>query len=490
MALLSDLQLLAPELIVAGSLLLVLILTCKPRSWNLMAGISLAGLGIALVALVPLSGRAPQSAFSAMVVHDPFASFCRAFFLVATMLAILLALRSRELQGPGAGEFFTLLLAVLLGMMLLAGANHLLMVYLGLELVSVPSYLLAGFLKRDRRSSEAALKYVIYGALSTGVMLYGLSLLYGLTGSGGFEALRGHFSGSSFDAGLVGLAVVMAMAGFGYKISSAPFHFWAPDVYQGAPTAFTAFLSVGPKAAGFAVLVRFFFSGLAAAPGPEGMLLPLARWPALIAVLAALSMFVGNIAALVQHNMKRLLAYSSIAHAGYMLMAVCLLTPTGLQAMLFYFVAYAIMNLGVFLVVIMIANATGSEEIDSYRGLWSRAPTVVAAMGLFLLSLAGIPPLVGFVGKFYLFKAAVAGELYWLAVVAVVNSAISLYYYVYVLRVMFIDAGAQPAPLRPPLLHSALLAVLVILTVALGIFYGPLDALTRASAHLWVPGGG
>jgi NADH-quinone oxidoreductase subunit N len=482
--LLSDLKLFAPELVVAGLLLGVLILALKPRSWGFYASTCLAGLALALVALAALAALPAQSYFSSMVVHDPFALFCRAFFLAATMLAILLTLRSRELCGPGAGEFYLLLLAVLLGMMLLAGSNHLLMVYLSLELVSVPSYLLAGFLKRERASSEASLKYVIYGALSTGVMLYGLSLLYGLTGSGSFEALRGHFSGSSFDPGLVGLALVMALAGFGYKISSAPFHFWAPDVYEGAPTAFTAFLSVGPKAAGFAVLVRFLFSSLTSQPGPTGMLLPLSPWPTLIAILAALTMFVGNIAALVQHNMKRLLAYSSIAHAGYMLMAVCLVSVTGLQALLFYFIAYAIMNLGVFLVVIVIANATGSEEIATYQGLWVRAPYLVAAMGLFLLSLAGIPPLVGFVGKFYLFKAAIGGQLYWLAVVAVINSAISLYYYVYVLRVMFIDPGGELTPLRPPVVHTAVLAVLVVLTVALGIFYGPLDSITRASAHL------
>jgi NADH-quinone oxidoreductase subunit N len=431
---------------------------------------------------------------------------------------------------------------------LMAMARNLLTIYVSIEIVSVISFLLAGFKEGDRKSAEAALKYVVFGGVSSGVMLYGMSWLYGFSRSLSLPAIAERVALVTREQGHLPNAVVIGaacvLAGFAYKISAVPFHMWAPDVYEGSPTVVAAFFSVGPKAAGFAVLVRFFHDALQAQTAVSGS--GSAPWPILGGLLAAATMTIGNLSALEQTNLKRMLAYSSIAHAGYMLLAFTVFTADGIAAIFFYIVAYCSMNLGAFLVVMAVAAKNGGDEtLEGVRGLGTRAPAMAIAMTIFLFSLVGLPPFSGFVGKLYIFTALLrAGGAYqgwyWvLAAIGVVNSVISLVYYARVLRVMYLTPYLTPhatlhlAPgavphLTPPLaqqptwspeppeppgpqepeealsaaagtghihgkstetrgadagrssdvsvhkLHGALALVLVIPTVALGVYWGPL----------------
>jgi NADH-quinone oxidoreductase subunit N len=406
--------------------------------------------------------------FNGMIVHDGFSVFFKVLLGLALLAAIWMSLGSREVRGqPNEGEYFTLMLASGLGMFLMASAGTLLMAYLALEFVSLTSYVLTGFLRHNRRSGEAALKYLIYGGVASGAMIFGMSWLFGLTGAmdyGGIARAVAHLDPAS--RGAFFLALVFVLAGFGYKISSVPFHMWAPDVYTGAPIPVTAFLAVGSKAAGFAMLLRFFHFGV----GPAAIVssVPLAKLGGLIAIA---TMTLGNFAALSQTNMKRLLAYSSIAHAGYALLGWVVFADAGLDAVLFYLAVYYLMNLGAFWVVMLVANATGREDMEAYRGLaWRGGSVVSIALSTFLFSLAGLPPLAGFVGKFYIFAAGVEGKLYALVVLGLLNSVVSIYYYARVVKTMFLD---QPRAEDPVLSFRTLdlgaIGLLSIATLLLGI---------------------
>jgi len=458
--------------------------------------------GVILIALVALSysagvsvqclstSVAPQSLFGGLVAFDGLSNLFRALFALVTAITIVLvAPDALAPPRPGVnrnpGEMIMLLVTVTLGMNLMAASRNLLMIYISLEMVSVLCFVLAGFKIRDRKSSEGALKYVIYGGVASGVMLYGMSWLYGLTGSlelggiwqgiGSLTAAHGRLP----EAALVG--VVCVLCGFGYKIAAVPFHMWTPDVYEGAPTPVTAFLSVGPKAAGFAMLIRFFSEAL----GARGSLSLLgdagsieAPWTVIAGVLAIATMTVGNLSALGQDNVKRMLAFSSIAHAGYMLLGFSVFTDAGITAIGFYVFVYCFMNLGAFLVVMALAEQSqGDETLTAFRGLGRRAPVLAALMAIFLFSLAGIPPLAGFAGKFYLFAALVrtGGSWAWaLAVVGVLNSVVSLFYYARVLRAMYLDPTEQQPPVRVRGAFAVTSVALAIPTVALGVYWGPL----------------
>jgi NADH-quinone oxidoreductase subunit N len=358
-------------------------------------------------------------------------------------------------------------------MFLMAAAGNLLMAYLSLEFVSLTSYVLTGFLPHDRRSGEAALKYLIYGGVASGAMIYGMSWLFGLTGTMDYAGIAQRLA--ALDApsrGALFLALVLVLAGFGYKISAVPFHMWAPDVYTGAPIPVTAFLAVGSKAAGFAMLLRFFNFGMT--PEGPGTALGGIPFPQLATLVCAATMTLGNLAAISQTNMKRLLAYSSIAHAGYALLGFVVFADAGLQAVIFYLTVYYIMNLGAFWVVMLIHNVTGREDIDAYRGLaWRGGSLPALALAIFLFSLAGLPPLAGFVGKFYVFAAGIQGRLYALVVVGVLNSVVSLYYYARVVKMMFLDL---PEPEDPPLAFRlgdlGAVGVLSLATLYLGVRFG------------------
>ncbi len=430
-----------------------------------------------------------ESAFSGMISVDPFASFFKILVGVAALIIIVFSFFSSEVLNTvrRMGEYFSLLVAMTLGMFLMAGASNLLMMVLALELTSLSSYILAGYTKEAADSSEAALKYILYGALSSGVMLYGISILYGLTGATDFIGINKALAIGTTNYIALLVATIFIIVGFGYKISAVPFHFWTPDVYEGAPITITAFLSVASKAAGFAMMIRFFkvtFIDTHMVGLPSGMWASVSglEWNKLLAILSVLTMTLGNLVAVWQNNLKRLLAYSSIAHAGYMLMGVVILSDKGLAAVLIYFIVYLFMNLGAFLVVMMVANKTGSEDIDSYKGLGHRSPLVGVAMVIFFISLTGLPPTAGFIGKLYLFAALLDAKWIWLAVVGAINSVISLYYYVRVLRNMFLrDPEGNTEPLAFPKSQLALLIVLMIPTILFGLYFAPIVDFANAS---------
>jgi len=484
---LESLKYFYPELILICSVLGVIIvdLFLKRRERTLTAYLALLGLSISFLGAVKLF-PGNKVLFSQMVALDPFALFFKFFFLLSTFLVVLFSMRSEEIKKTDQAEYYALLLAVALGMLLIASAVDLLMIYISLELISLTSYLLTGYLKGNRRSSEAALKYFIYGAVASGVMIYGMSLVYGLTGSTNIHAVgKALFAQDSYPLTLL-MATLFILVGFGYKIAAVPFHMWCPDVYEGAPAPVTAFLSVGPKAAGFAVLIRFFYGVLAQPSAEEGLWIPLGNldWPFLIAVLSAATMTLGNLVAIAQSNIKRLLAYSSIAHAGYILMGFVLLNDQGLRALLFYLAVYLFMNLGAFLVVIAVLNKLNTEQINDYRGLGWRAPFAAVALTIFLLSLTGIPPFAGFIGKLYLFAALIKEEVYWLAVVGILNSVVSLYYYAGIVKKMFLEEAPDSTPLRLSPFYLTLMFVLIVPTVLFGVYWAPLVDFTDSCLKL------
>lgn len=370
-----DLHAFYPEITITLTLLAVIVVDLAAPAIRKSATFLIAAFGllVALACTVPLYQANPGTLFYGTVALDQMAVFFKGFLILTSFLVLLAAPGSKELAKEHVGEFYALLLGVTLGMVLLASAVDMLMLFLSLEMVSLFSYIMVGYLSTERQSNEASLKYILFGAVSTGSMLYGITLLFGLTGTTKMIQIRemiaqGVSGGNNATTFLV--ATVLLLAGFGFKTAAVPFHFWCPDVYTGAPTPVTAFLSVAPKAAGFATLIRFFFTGMSNSSG-NGSWGPLAavNWSLLVLLISVVTMTLGNIAALRQDNMKRMLAYSSIAHAGYIFMGTVVLTSQGLQAVLVYLITYLFMNLGAFLVVIEIYNLTGSFDLNDYRGL-------------------------------------------------------------------------------------------------------------------------
>ena len=487
-----------PELALTAGPLLVLVLDLVwRRSPGRVARLSGVALLVLAAAAVLLAGQPEggQALFNGMIQSDGFATYFKWLFLAAGAVTVVVVALGSEVAKERVGEFHALLLAVVLGLFLMASASDLLMMYLAIELVSMTSYVLAGFRRGDRRATEAALKYVIYGGVASGVMLFGMSYLYGLAGTFSFAelgpavaaALQG--SGPSLAAARLALVVGIAFvaAGVGYKIAAVPFHMWCPDVYEGAPTPFTAFLSVGPKAAGFALALRFFLSAFRPREAQEGAaaLLEAVPWPAVIGVVAAATMTLGNLVAIAQTNLKRLLAYSSIAHAGYTLMGLSAASAAGAQSVMIYLALYLVMNLGAFVVVMLVASATGSESLLDYRGLAKRQPFTAVAFVVFLLSLTGLPPFAGFIGKWYLFTAVWArtgeaggGWYAVLLVIAALNTAVSLYYYARIIRAMFLDApnAAEPSPLHPPLGYQLIAGAFAAAVIFFGVLPQPVIA--------------
>jgi len=455
-----------PELVLVGGTILLIIFELVRRGKSSL-GVgwgSIVLLGALIITTVNIGPHSHSYLFGALT-GDGVSVFFKAFFALATLLSIGIALFTFRRQG----EPYILLLSSTLGMFLLAGAADIVTLVVAIELVSIPSYILATFHRGDSRTAEAGLKYVLYGAVSTGAMLYGMSFLYGMAGSTSIADISAFLTKSTYPDGLYLMSITFILAGLGYKIAMVPFHFWCPDVYEGAPTPITAFLSVASKAAGFAALFRMMdiFAAPAVFLGMD------ARF--LFSMAAALTMTFGNLGALHQMNLKRLLAYSSIAHAGYILMGFAAGTNDAYQAVLFYLVVYLFMNLGAFLVVDAAGRFLGGEETKHIKGLGKTSPALAVALSVFLFSLVGLPPLAGFIGKFYLFKALVMENMWTLALIGILNSVISLVYYVRVMRDMFIfepEEDAKPIPMSLGL--SFLTLVFVVPTVVLGVFWGPL----------------
>lgn len=475
---LGSLQHFLPEFALTATVLLLVLVHVvgKDRTASSAAILSLVGVGAALVLASGCCAAGTGSGlFEGMVATDAFATFFKVLTALTTLFVILMSMQSGDLNGRSQAEYYIFLLSVLLGMFTLVSATDLVMLYVALELVSIPSYLLAGYLKGQQKSTEAAMKYVVYGGTASGAMIYGFSLLFGLAGSTHFPEIARALASGTVPLVPLALSVVLVTVGFGYKIAAVPFHMWSPDVYEGAPTPVTAFLSVGPKAAGFAVLIRFFFSTFASQDAATGLWKATAAvdWPMLFSALSAITMTVGNLVAIKQNNVKRLLAYSSIAHAGYMLMGFVVLSPAGVQAILFYLVTYLFMNLGAFFIILLVANRSGSEELGTFKGLGSRSAFLAVAMALFLFSLTGLPPFAGFIGKVYLFVALVGKGVYWLAIVAALNSAVSLYYYARIVKAMFLEKAVDKTEIPVSPLASALIVILVVPTMILGVYWEP-----------------
>ena len=450
-----------PEAVLSlGALLVMLLGAGKASRAALVATWALLAAAAAALWRTPVPPA--TSLFFGLITGDPFSLAFRWLALGSIAVTVLLVMASREIASDARGACVGMLLLLGVGLMLMAEATHLLMAYLSMELVSLSGYLLVGFLN-DARASEASLKYLLFGALASGIMLFGMSLLYGLTGALAFADLRVATAGATGPlAHALVVAVVLMVAGLAFKISMAPFHLWTPDAYEGAPIPVAALLSVGPKAAGLALFARLL-----------GALWSLWPWLApLLLVLTVVTMTLGNVVALVQTNVKRLLAYSTIGQVGYLLIGLVVHTRLGLAGLLLYLVAYLFMNLGVFACVVAVVEATGSESLDAFRGLSARAPALAACCAAFLLSLAGIPPLLGFLGKFLLFGSAIAAHAAWLAVAAALNSAIALYYYINLIRLMYFAAPQDAQPLRPaPALRLAV-GVCAAVTLGFGLFPG------------------
>jgi NADH-quinone oxidoreductase subunit N len=469
------LKLAAPECVIVAASLLVL---AFDRLWlrdlqlqmriTICTLVAVAGCVGAIAWLVALP-QAP-AAVSGMLVVTPLTQIVKVALLSLTVGAVLLS-RDHAFT-EHTGEYFALMLLVLAGMMFLVSSDDLLMIFVSLELTSLSLYVLTAFDKSSVRSAEAAMKYFLFGGTAAAFTLYGFSLIYGCSGSTNLKEIAATIQGPKLDPLLL-LGIVLATAGFGFKIAAAPFHLWAPDAYQGGPLPSVALIASASKVAGFFVLARFTTVGLAGAEGSLGQPGWAAGWLPLLGLLAIVSMLLGNLAALVQSSIRRLLAYSAVAHAGYALLAIMANEGQGTASLLYYVITYAIAALGAFGVVGLVQNATGGENFADFAGLSRRMPLISLCMGVFMLSLAGIPPLSGFFAKFYVFASALRqgldGAMLWLVVLAVGMSAVSLYYYLQILKQMFIrDAPQDTETLQVPLGTSILLTILAAATLVLG----------------------
>ncbi len=523
-----SLRLASPELALTAGIVLMLLVRIAgldrrlPAHWVALVGsLSAFGLSLWMFADANASVDVTVHYFSGLMAFDRFAAFVRLILLLFLVFVIALTVLSGIPDREDGPDFYTLLMGASVGLLLMCGANHLLMLFIGIEMASVPGYALVGFLKGRKSASEAALKYVVYGAGAAGVMLYGITLLMGLLGTGEFTELgvRLNLVLTAHDASLanpatrtLALALLMVMVGFAFKLSIVPFHFWAPDVFHGAAAEIGAFLSVASKAAAFTLLIRTVLA-LMSSVGPE--LSPFYVTVGVsVGVIAALSATFGNLAAYSQTNMKRLLAYSTIAHAGYMLMgvsALIVLQASGLgepgveglslrsskavEGLLYYLVVYLFMNLGAFAITALIRNEIFSEEIDDYRGLGFQAPVLAVGMATCLFSLVGLPPLGGFVGKLFVFASVYdAGAVHWgmFAILAVggLNTVLSLFYYIRVLKTMYLNerpAGARPVRV-PAFSSTGLYVILVTLPIlVLGIHVQLVSDAARQAAAVLFP---
>ncbi len=487
-----------PELTLTITFFALLLADLFAKRWKyLLPGLSLIGLVITGYFLIYTPNFQGFLFATGMVnvglyVVDSFAFFFKVIILLSILYTILFSLSSKEISEAreNRGEYYVLLISFTLGMFFLTSTIDLLMMYLSFELVSLSSYILAGFTRNVKRSAEASLKYIIFGAVASGAMLYGISIIYGLTGTTNIYLINFYLSNQSVDALPLVIAGLLLIGGIGFKISMAPFHFWTPDVYEGAPITITAVLSVASKAAGFALIIRFLkvlFIDYTTTnlQSSAWSILPQFSWNNIVAGLAVLTMTLGNLAALWQSNLKRMLAYSSIAHAGYMLSGLVILDNQGIMAILIYFVIYLFMNFGAFFIVMLIADKIGSEEIDEYTGLGYKAPYLGVALTIFLISLTGIPPTAGFIAKLYLFGALVKTNWIWLAVAGVLNSVVSLYYYLKVVKNMFLKESEVEFSYKLDYGNLLLSLSLLLPTLIFGIYFKPIVEFAEHSVKMF-----
>ncbi len=477
----TEFWLLAPEIFLAVAAMLLLVAGSIGRGVRNRPAAAVALLSLVATALLVLwaygKGGSSEAFLAGMFVLDSYALFLKLLLLIATGLTVTISGRFLEEGGYRPGEYYSLILFAATGMLFMVSGYSLLSIWISLELMALSSYILAGYFKRERKSNEAALKYFILGALSSGVLLYGISLLYGATGTvhvGELAARLGDLVSTGEQPILIAVGWLLLAIGLYFKVAAAPFHVWTPDVYVGAPTPVTAFLASASKIASFAILIRILFEALPALK---------ADWQLITALVACISMIWGNLAALTQDNVKRMLAYSSIGHAGYILIGVLCASEEGLWAVLFYLLAYAFITLGAFgTVIILEQREYAGETYSDYAGLARRSPFLAASMLVFMVALTGIPPTGGFFGKFYLFAAAVEAGWIWVALVGVLTSAISLFFYFGIVVQMYLKPSEDTTPRPMPAVGLAsTIAICAIVTVLLGLVPGPLVELAKAS---------
>lgn len=449
-------------LVVLAGVVMTMDVFLKDSRKHLMGLTTAVGSLLIILAALMYSQPSGELIWGGMVRDDMLAFVFRLVFIFAGGITAMMSAGARDVANRG--DYYAIMLGAVIGMCFMASAADLIMLYLAIETTGIAGYLLAGYVRTDDRSAEAGLKYFLFGAATSAVMLYGFSLLYGFTGETNLGAIAQVLvSGNVAISAILGI-VVLILVGVGFKIAMVPFHFWAPDVYEGAPTPVTGFISTASKTAGFAVLIRLFITGLA---GSE-------YWLPMITGLAVLTMTFGNLVALTQTNIKRLLAYSSIAHAGYVLVAFVAYSELGVASAIYYLIAYVVTNLAAFGVVILFARTAGTDEIKQYAGLSRRSPYLALAMLVAFLSLAGMPPLAGFFGKFYVFAAAVKAGMIWLAFVGVLNAIVGLYYYLVVLKVVYVSPAPDGAgPIDIPNICKVALVVLSLGIILLGTASSP-----------------
>ncbi len=449
-----DITPIIPEIIVAlvASALLLIELLAKDKTKDYL-GLICIGAALATFYMIPLS---QGITFSGMFVSDGYSSYFKFIFLISLVLTVLISFKFLDRDNVEHGEYYSLLMFATAGMMIMASAVDLIVLYVGLELMALSTYILAGIKRNDIKSNEAALKYFLLGAFSSSFLLFGISLLYGMTASTNIFQIAEFLKQGEVSYTLL-IAMIMVVCAFAFKIAAAPFHMWAPDVYEGAPTTVTAFMSVGPKAAGFAVIGRVFFTAFETVQ-PD--------WTAILIGLAILTMAVGNILAIVQTNIKRMLAYSSIAHAGYALLGIIAGTTEGLNAVMVYLLIYAFMNIGAFAIVILLDKGA---DIKAYNGLSKSHPVIAAIMLVFMFSLTGIPPTAGFIGKFNIFMAAINSGYTWVVVVAVFFSSISAYYYLRIVMNMYMKPMEEEIAIHPNPANGAALLITLLMIFVIGI---------------------
>jgi len=465
-----DLTPMMPELVMTALALAVLLLDLVIKKKEVLALISMAGVAFASLTLF----APPGMTFGTMYIADGYSTFFKIIFFINVILTVLISIKYIAIERVNNGEYYSLILFSTIGMMIMASAGDLIVLYLGLELMALSTYILAGFIRHDIKSNEAALKYFLLGAFSSAFLLYGISLIYGLTGTTDLKAIAAFISerGLTDNFSLL-LSVIFFIVAFGFKIAAAPFHMWAPDVYEGAPTSITAFMSVGPKAAGFAVLGRVFMVAFVSVK---------VDWAMILIPLAILTMAIGNIVALSQTNIKRMLAYSSIAHAGYALLGIITANNDGLASMMNYLMIYAFMNIGAFAVIIMLrSEGFKGDNISDYEGLAKTHPLAALLMLIFMFSLTGIPPTAGFIGKLYIFMSAINAGYTWLVVVAVIFSAISAYFYLRIIMYMYMREPKTTVTLTTSFSNGVALAVTAVAVLVIGIMPAQLLELAKAA---------
>jgi NADH-quinone oxidoreductase subunit N len=471
----QDLGAIAPELelVIWGMFILIADLFIKEK--RIIGSIAIVGLAVSGLFLYRLSGI-EVSAYGGMIVIDPFANFFKLLFLVAAALSIAISLKYLDIERENHGEYYALILFATMGMMFMAGAVDLVTLYIGLETMAIATYVLVGFLRSNQRSNEASMKYFLLGAFSSGILLYGMSLLYGIAGSTKFVDIAEALAQRPLSDPISLMAMMTLASGMFFKIAAVPFHQWTPDAYEGAPTSITAFMSVAVKAASFAMMVRVFMVAI----------YPLRpHWVPVMAAVCVLTMTVGNIAAITQSNIKRLLAYSSISHAGYVLIGFIAGNQTGLLAVPMYLLIYTFTNLGAWAIVVaMRRRDVIGEHIDEMGGLFFKNPVAAILMLIFLLSLAGIPPTAGFIAKYLLFASAIETGHNVIAVIAVLNAAISIYFYLRIVVAMFMREATEKTGLSysPGLLTA--LAVAIFFTMGIGLYPDPFIAMARHAVIL------